>query len=72
MADLRSALEEAMSQAEDGTLEAPVEHEIEVNDDPIRNEKGQFASKQEQEPAAEAPAVEEETEAEPKQAAEVE
>jgi hypothetical protein len=72
MADLRSALEEAMSQAEDGTLEAPVEHEIEVNDDPIRNEKGQFASKQEQEPAAEAPAVKEETEAEPEQAAEVE
>lgn len=72
MADLRSALEEAMSQAEDGTLEAPEEREIEVNDDPIRNEKGQFASKQEQEPEAEAPAVEEETEAEPEQAAEVE
>lgn len=48
MADLRSALEEAMNQAEDGTLEAPEEREIEVNDDPIRNEKGQFASKTEQ------------------------
>jgi pantothenate kinase-related protein Tda10 len=72
MADLRSALEEAMSQAEDGTLEAPEEREIEVNDDPIRNEKGQFASKQEQEPEAEAPSVEEATEAEPEQAAEVE
>jgi pantothenate kinase-related protein Tda10 len=72
MADLRSALEEAMSQAEDGTLEAPEEREIEVNDDPIRNEKGQFVSKQEQEPVAQAPAVEEETEAEPEQAAEVE
>ena len=72
MADLRSALEEAMTQAEDGTLEAPEEREIEVNDDPIRNEKGQFASKQEQEPEAEAPAVEEETEAEPEQAAEIE
>ena len=48
MADLRSALEEAMSQAEDGTLEAPVEREIEVNDDPIRNEKGQFVSRKEE------------------------
>jgi pantothenate kinase-related protein Tda10 len=72
MADLRSALEEAMTQAEEGTLESPEEREIEVNDDPIRNEKGQFASKQEEEPVAEAPAVEEETEAEPEQAAEVE
>jgi hypothetical protein len=72
MADLRSALEEAMEQAEDGTLEAPVEREIEVNDDPIRNEKGQFASKQEEESVAQAPVVEEETEAKPEQAAEVE
>jgi len=47
MADFRSALEEAMSQAEEGTLEAPVEREIEVDDDPIRNEKGQFASRKE-------------------------
>ena len=58
MADLRSALEEAMNQAEDGTLEAPEEHEIEVNDDPIRNEKGQFASKTQEEPAEEAPVAE--------------
>ena len=36
MADLRSALEEAMSQAEEGTLETPVEREIEVDDDPIQ------------------------------------
>jgi pantothenate kinase-related protein Tda10 len=72
MADLRSALEEAMEQAEDGTLEAPVEREIEVNDDPIRNEKGQFASKQEEEPVAQASSIKEETEAEPEQAAEVE
>jgi hypothetical protein len=69
MADLRSALEEAMNQAEDGTLEAPVEQEIEVNDDPIRNEKGQFASKEtveEEAPVAEAEATEE---AEPVEAA---
>ena len=69
MADLRSALEEAMNQAEDGTLEAPVEQEIEVNDDPIRNEKGQFASKETVEegaPVAEAEATEE---AEPVEAA---
>lgn len=59
MADLRSALEEAMSQAEEGTLEAPVEREIEVNDDPIRNEKGQFVSKKEAEPVEEAPQAEE-------------
>ena len=58
MADLRSALEEAMSQAEDGTLDAPVEREIEVNDDPIRNEKGQFASKTNDAPIEEAPQVE--------------
>jgi pantothenate kinase-related protein Tda10 len=51
-------------------LEAPEEKEIEVNDDPIRNEKGQFASKQEEEPTAEAPVIEEE--AEPQQATEVE
>jgi len=47
MADLQSALEEAFSKAEDGTLETPVEREIEVNDDPIRNEKGQFSSRKE-------------------------
>jgi len=58
MADLRSALEEAMSQAEDGTLETPIEREIEVNDDPIRNEKGQFASKKDAEHIEEAPQVE--------------
>ena len=57
MADLRSALEEAMSQAEDGTLETPIEREIEVNDDPIRNEKGQFASKKDVEHIEEAPQV---------------
>lgn len=57
MADLRSALEEAMSQAEEGTLEAPVEKEIEVDETP-RNEKGQFASKEKAEP------VEEEAQAE--------
>ena len=44
--DRRELLMAAMEQAEDGTLEAPVEREIEVNDDPIRNEKGQFASKE--------------------------
>lgn len=57
MADLRSALEEAMAKAEDGTLEAPEEREIEVENEPLRNEKGQFASKESQEdeaPSAEA------------------
>ncbi len=47
--DRREQLMAAMEQAEDGTLEAPVEREIEVDDDPIRNEKGQFASRKEQE-----------------------
>jgi len=54
--DRREALEAALDQAEEGTLEAPVEKEIEVNDDPIeaeekpsdetRDEKGRFKSKQ--------------------------
>lgn len=70
MADLRSALEEAMNQAEDGTLEAPEETEIEVNDDPIRNEKGQFASKAQEEPAEEAPVAEAEDTEEAVEAAE--
>ena len=48
MAELQSALEEAFAKAEDGTLEAPVERSIEVNDDPIRNEKGQFVSRKEE------------------------
>lgn len=61
MADFRSALEEAMNQAEEGTLETPIEKEIEVDDDPIRNEKGQFASKTQEEPTEEAPQVEEES-----------
>lgn len=58
MADFRSALEEAMAQAEEGTLETPIEREIEVDDDPIRNEKGQFASKKEVEHDEEPPQVE--------------
>lgn len=59
MADLRSALEEAMAQAESGELEAPVEKEIEVEEqDPIasetqqdekpRDEKGRFKSESEE------------------------
>jgi len=49
---LRDALEEQFGAAEDGTLEAPVEREIEVSEDPIsqeveRNERGQFKSKDE-------------------------
>jgi hypothetical protein len=35
--DRREALEAALDQAEEGTLETPVEKEIEVNDDPIQN-----------------------------------
>lgn len=57
MADLdrKELLAQAMEQAEDGTLETPMEREIEVNDDPIRNEKGQFASKKADESIEEAP-----------------
>jgi hypothetical protein len=53
--DRREMLEAALEQAEEGTLEAPIEKEIEVNDDPIqaenetspeesndRDEKGRF------------------------------
>jgi hypothetical protein len=61
--DRREMLEAALDQAEEGTLEAPVEKEIEVNDDPIqaenasqesseesndRDEKGRFKSKTEE------------------------
>ena len=59
--DRREMLEAALEQAEEGTLEAPVEKEIEVNDDPIqaenareeeesndRDEKGRFKSKSEE------------------------
>ena len=60
----RELLEAALDQAEEGTLEAPIEKEIEVNDDPIqtenaneetsveesdnRDEKGRFKSKAEE------------------------
>jgi hypothetical protein len=55
--DRREMLETALDQAEEGTLEAPIEKEIEVNDDPIqaeaeenndRDEKGRFKSKSEE------------------------
>ena len=62
--DRRELLEAALEQAEDGTLEAPIEKEIEVNDDPIqaeaeesndssqesndRDEKGRFKSNAEE------------------------
>jgi hypothetical protein len=59
--DRREMLEAALDQAEEGTLEAPIEKEIEVNDDPIqaeneestpketdRDEKGRFKSKSEE------------------------
>ena len=62
--DRREMLEAALEQAEEGTLEAPVEKEIEVNDDPIqaenaseeaspeennnRDEKGRFKSNAEE------------------------
>ena len=61
--DRRELLEAALDQAEEGTLEAPIEKEIEVNDDPIqaenaskegseentdRDEKGRFKAKNEQ------------------------
>jgi hypothetical protein len=60
--DRRELLESALEQAEEGTLEAPIEKEIEVNDDPIqaeesndssqesndRDEKGRFKGKSEE------------------------
>ena len=58
--DRRELLEAALDQAEEGTLEAPIEKEIEVNDDPIqaeeasieesndRDEKGRFKSQSEE------------------------
>jgi hypothetical protein len=62
--DRRELLEAALEQAEEGTLEAPIEKEIEVNDDPIqtenaseedsveesdnRDEKGRFKAKGEE------------------------
>jgi hypothetical protein len=38
MADLRDALEQQFEAAEDGTLDAPIEREIESHDDPIETE----------------------------------
>jgi hypothetical protein len=61
--DRREMLEAALEQAEEGTLEAPIEKEIEVNDDPIqaendseegseensdRDKKGRFKAKSEE------------------------
>ena len=71
MADLRSALEEAMAQAESGELEAPVEKEIEVEEqDPIasesqqdekpRDEKGRFKSESAEEVQSDAQEVQDE------------
>jgi len=69
--DRREMLEAALEQAEDGTLEAPIEKEIETNDDPIeaenqensveetRDEKGRFKAKdtaEEPDMVSEAPA----------------
>jgi len=53
----RDMIEAALDQAEEGTLEAPVEKEIEVNDDPIeaeneiqaRDDQGRFTEKNEPE-----------------------
>lgn len=50
MADLRSALEEAMNQAEEAEMEnEPIETQETVEEQP-RNEKGQFTAKEESEP----------------------
>jgi hypothetical protein len=72
--DRREMLEAALEQAEEGTLEAPIEKEIEVNDDPIeaentseeasieesdnRDEKGRFKA-QNQEASSEQDSAEE-------------
>lgn len=77
MADIRSALEEAMAQSEAGELEAPVEQEIEVQpiDDIVeeaqaeekpRDEKGRF--KPSEEPVVEEASEPVEMEAEPVEA----
>ena len=63
---LRDALEEQFDAAADGTLETPIERDIEVSNDPIsqeaeRNDRGQFKSREEpqeieaSEPVEEAP-----------------
>lgn len=74
MADLRSALEEAMAQAEAGELEAPVEKEIEVEaqdtiaseahqEEKPRDEKGRFVSENEAEAESEPQEVQAEAQA---------
>jgi hypothetical protein len=45
--DRREMLEAALDQAEEGTLEAPIEKEIEVNDDPIQAESNSEESSEE-------------------------
>ena len=45
--DRREMLEAALEQAEEGTLEAPIEKEIEVNDDPIQTENASEESGEE-------------------------
>ena len=60
MADLRSALEQAFDNPAteaDNYVSEPVE-EIESNDEPLRNEKGQFVSKEEAETPVKASADE--------------
>lgn len=47
MADLREALEAQFEAAEDGTLDTPIEREIEVNDDPIETENRSQESREE-------------------------
>jgi hypothetical protein len=46
--DRRELLEAALEQAEEGTLEAPIEKEIEVNDDPIQTENASEESSSEE------------------------
>ena len=46
--DRREMLEAALEQAEEGTLEAPIEKEIEVNDDPIQTENASEESSSEE------------------------
>ena len=52
-ADRREALLNAMEASENDTLEPVVEKEIEVSDEPLRNEKGQFVAKEKDEPIEE-------------------
>jgi hypothetical protein len=73
MADLRSALEQAFDNpsTEAESYESPAVEEQEVQDEPLRNEKGQFVAQEEKEAPVEASPVEVDEEVEEAPAVEV-